>query len=184
MKTNPFIRKKAIKLIVCLGILTTSNIVSSHAKLDQESAASGSSYQGAMLITHGCDGSPTVSVSIRIPKEVKRVKPMAKAGWKVETTMEALAEPYELHGSTITEEIRDITWTGGSLPDDLYDAFMFRGTLPETEQEQTVYFLTVQQCDNGEFHRWIDVPEAGKSSDDLEKPAPLLKVMPAEEHQH
>lgn len=184
MKTPVLIHNKVIHLIISLGMLTLSTTVSAHAKLDQESADAGSSYQGAMLITHGCDGSPTVSVSIRIPKEVKRVKPMAKAGWKVETTMEALAEPYELHGSTISEEIRDITWTGGSLPDDLFDAFVFRGTLPETEQEQTVYFLTVQKCENGEFHRWIDVPEPGKSIDDLEKPAPLLKVMPVEEHHH
>jgi len=183
MKKTVF-NNKAIHLIFSLGMLTLSTTVSAHASLDQDTADADSSYQGAMMITHGCEGSPTISVSIRIPNEMKRVKPMAKAGWTVETTMETLAEPYEVHGSTITEEIREISWTGGSLSDDLYDAFMFRGTLPETEQEQTLYFLTVQKCANGEFHRWIDVPEAGKSSEDLEKPAPTLKVMPAEEHHH
>lgn len=177
MKSNT----RPASLFLSLSLLAASTAVSSHAKLDQETSESGSSYRGAMLITHGCDGSPTVYVSIRIPKEVKRVKPMAKAGWQLKTIMEKLDEPYELHGSTITEEIREITWSGGTLQDEFFDEFVFRGTLPE--QEQTLYFLTVQQCENGEFQRWIDVPETGKSIDDYEKPAPLLKIMP-KQHAH
>jgi uncharacterized protein YcnI len=168
-----------------LGVLAIPATVSAHASLDQESGTSGSSYRGAMLITHGCDTSPTISVRIRIPDGVKRVKPMAKAGWQIEVVMEKLDQPYEQHGNTITEEIREIAWSGGSLPDDNFDEFVFRGTLPETDQDMMLYFPVVQQCANGEFLRWIEIPEAGEAAEEYEadRPAPVLNIKP-EQHQH
>jgi uncharacterized protein YcnI len=35
----------------------------------------------------------------------------------------------------------------------------------------------VQECEKG-FHRWIEVPEDGKSRRDYNEPAPELKLLP------
>ena len=43
------------------------------------------------------------------------------------------------------------------------------------EGSTTLYFPVVQECAKG-VTRWIEVPEAGKSSHDYRAPAPALKL--------
>jgi uncharacterized protein YcnI len=96
--------------LVFLAILAgTSLSAYGHASFEQETADSDSTFRGAMVISHGCAGSPTMTVRIRIPDGVKRAKPMPKAGWELETVVEVLDEPYEYSESIITEEVREIT---------------------------------------------------------------------------
>ena len=156
------------------------NNVGAHASLEQETAVSGDSYRGALRITHGCNGSPTVSVRIRIPDGVTRTKPMPKPGWKLETVVKKLETPYERNDAMITEDVTELIWSGGKLRDDFFDEFVFRADLPETDKEKTLYFRAVQECENGEFHRWIEIPNPGENADDLREPAPALILLPGE----
>lgn len=49
-------------------------------------------------------------------------------------------------------------WSGGSLPDEHYDEFVFVGYLSDAlEPGKKLYFPVVQQCEQGEAH-WIGVP--------------------------
>lgn len=156
------------------------NNVMAHASLDQETAVSGSNYRGVLRITHGCNGSPTVSVRIRIPDGVTRTKPMPKPGWELETVVMKLETPYERNDAIITEDVTELIWSGGMLQDDFFDEFVFRADLPETGKETTLYFRTVQECENGEFHRWIEIPGPGENADDFREPAPALILLPGE----
>jgi uncharacterized protein YcnI len=178
MQLETSVRLSAIVIGISTWLLTSSTASFAHARLEQETAISGESYRGVMQIAHGCDGSHTVTVRIRIPSGVKQVQGMAKAGWTLNVVMEKLDQPYELQGSQVTEEVREIAWTDGSLSDNHIDEFVFSGILPEIKTETTLYFATVQQCENGELHRWIEIPEAGQSLDTLEKPAPFLMITP------
>ena len=40
-----------------------------------------------------------------------------------------------------------------------------------------VYFPIVQECADGAVHRWIEIPEPGKSADDYEEPAPGVTIV-------
>lgn len=146
-----------------------------HATLETREAAAGSTYKAVVRIGHGCGGKATLKLRVRIPEGLYNVKPMPKAGWTLELGRGAYAKAYDNHGTTLTEGVREITWTG-DLPDDYYDEFVFRGTVDKTIAPGTVLYVpVVQECD-GAAERWIEVPKDGGSADDLESPAPALLV--------
>ena len=153
-----------------------ANTAHAHATIEVKQAPAGSYYKMNLRVPHGCDGSPTVKVRVQIPDGVTGVKPQPKPGWKLTIVKAKYAEPIDDgHGGKITEGVKEITWTG-QLLDEHYDEFWARMKLPDKAGE-TLSFLTVQECKKG-VHRWIEVPEAGKSVDDYKQPAPQLKLLP------
>lgn len=151
----------------------------SHVTLEQGEAATGSAYKAVMRIGHGCDGSPTREVSVLIPQGLRGAKPQPKAGWTLRVDKAPLAEPYDSHGKTITEDVVRVTWTARSaedmLPDAFYDEFMVRGQL--VALPGALWFKIEQRCQVGEW-RWVETPPEGTSTRGLKAPAALLKVLP------
>lgn len=148
-----------------------------HAVLETGEAMAGTIYRGAIGITHGCKGSPTVSVDLTIPEGVIGVKPVAKPGWKIETHRGLYARQYPTPRGLLKEGVKEIVWSGGSLPDDFVDDFEFRGRIAATATG-TLYFPVVQSCAEGE-HRWVEIPQEGRDAADLDHPAPALIVLAA-----
>ncbi|MBP2232240.1 uncharacterized protein YcnI [Azospirillum agricola] len=146
-----------------------------HATLETAQAPSGSYYKAVIRIGHGCDGSPTTTVRVRVPEGVVAVKPMPKSGWTLSTVEGTYATPYENHGQTITKGVTEVVWTGGTLPDAWYDEFVFRAKLPEKAAGTVLHFPIVQECEKG-VHRWIEIPEPGRSTDDYKEPAPTVTL--------
>jgi uncharacterized protein YcnI len=142
-----------------------------HVTLEATEAGAGSTYKAVLRVPHGCDGSPTTAIRVKIPEGAIVAKPMPKAGWDLSTTEADYAAAYDYFGESITRGVTEIAWTGGSLPDAWYDEFVFRVRLPEGSAGDTVYFPVVQECESG-VHRWIEIPEPGRSADDYEEPAP------------
>jgi uncharacterized protein YcnI len=149
-----------------------------HSTLETQQAAVGSTYKGVMRVPHGCDSAPTLKVRIQIPEGVIAVKPMPKAGWKLETVKAPYKQSYDYHGTQMTEGVREIVWTG-ELLDEHYDEFVFRAYLTDSlKPDTTLYFPTVQECEGGKADRWIEIPAADKSPDDYRYPAPGVKLRP------
>ncbi len=176
-----FIPVANIRLLIIVIFSCLSTNVNAHASLEEATATAGKSHKAVLRITHGCSGSPTVSVRVRLPDGVKRAKPMPKPGWELEAKEEKLDKPYESRGATVTEDVREIHWKGGSLADNFFDEFVFRMEMPDVSEHTILYFRTVQECENGEAHRWIDIPGANENADDLESPAPFITLNPAED---
>lgn len=150
-----------------------------HITLETGEAAAGSTYKAVLRVGHGCgDGQPTTAVRVQIPEGVIDVKPMPKPGWTLETTVEPYAEPAELHGEAVTEGVREVIWSGGSLPDEHYDEFVMRVLLPAGEPGEVIYFPLVQECGEA-VSRWIEIPTEDQSADDLEEPAPSVTLTEA-----
>jgi uncharacterized protein YcnI len=146
-----------------------------HVTLEVGEAVSGSYYKATFTVPHGCAGSPTVKIRVRIPDGVTSIKPQARPGWKLATTKEKLATPLDDgHGGKITEAVREVSWSGGPLPDDQFEEFKIQMKLPDAP-ETTLYFPVVQECQKG-LTRWIEIPEPGKTSHDYREPAPALKL--------
>ena len=166
------------------GLLSVAAIgtAMAHATLETTEAPANSSYKAVIRIPHGCDGKPTQAVRVRVPEGVIVAKPMPKAGWQLATTKAPYAKAYDYYGSPVTEGVTEIAWTGGNLPDDWYDEFVFRARLTDFPEGSVVYFPIVQECADGAVDRWIEIPEAGKSADDYEMPAPGVTIVAGPAH--
>lgn len=172
------VRKRAAKAAVMPVVLALLALLpgaaDAHVSLQVKEAPAGSYYKAVLQVGHGCEGSPTREIRVKVPDGMVSAKPMPKPGWQVETVVGPLARPYESHGARIAEGVTEIRWTGGSLDDAHYDEFVFRGRLPD-EAGRVVHFPVVQLCEAGE-HRWIEVPEEGQP--EPEEPAPALRLTP------
>ena len=148
-----------------------------HITLEQGEAPVGAPYKAVFKVPHGCDGAATVKLTVTIPEGVIAVKPMVKSGWEIATQRGPYAKSYSyFHGAKFDQGVKDVTWSGGKLPDTFYDEFVLSVFLAgELTAGQTLYFPAVQTCEKGE-HRWVETPVPGKHSDG--DPAPGLKLLP------
>jgi periplasmic copper chaperone A len=149
-----------------------------HVTLETQEAPVGATYKAVLRVPHGCEGSPTVKIRVRIPEGVIAVKPMPKPGWTLETVKGKYAASYDYYGTATSEGVTEVVWSGGRLPDEFYDEFVFRGYLTAGLKPGVhLYFPVVQDCETG-TDRWIEIPAEGKDADDYETPAPGLKLLP------
>ena len=150
-----------------------------HVTLETQDAKVGGGYRAVLRVPHGCSGSATTSVRVKIPEGLIGVKPMPKPGWTLTTTAGKYPKTYKLFHAEVSEGVTEIGWSGGKLPDAWYDEFVFTGVLAgDLEAGKKLYFPVVQECEKG-VHRWIEIPAAGKSRSDYSEPAPELRLLPA-----
>ena len=150
-----------------------------HVTLEKSEAAVGGGYKAVFRVPHGCKGQATSSIRIQLPEGVVNAKPMPKAGWTLETVKGAYAKSYDYYGTPTSEGVKEVVWSGGKLLDEHYDEFVFRGYLTtDLKPDTMLYIPVVQECEGGGVERWIEIPAAGKVSDDYKFPAPGLKLAP------
>ncbi|MBN8995087.1 MAG: YcnI family protein [Rhizobiales bacterium] len=166
-------RKTVLPAAVMLALATSA--ASAHITLETSEAVAGSSYKAVFRVPHGCEGSATVKITVKIPEGFIAAKPMPHAGWNLDIVKGRYAKAYDYYGSKLDQGVTEITWSGGNLPDDYYDEFILRGMLASDLPASDIYFPVVQECEKG-VDRWIEIPEAGKP--EPETPAPGVKVLP------
>jgi periplasmic copper chaperone A len=163
-------------LAIATVLVVAAQSARGHATLDRSEAPADSFFHTFINVPHGCEGSATLKVRVRIPDGVIAVKPQPKHGWELAIQKEKLKTPIvDSHGRTITEAVVEVIWTG-KLLDENFDQFGMHMKLPDKPGE-TLYFPTVQECARG-VHRWIEIPAAGRSRGDYKEPAPFLKLLP------
>ena len=147
-----------------------------HITLENPQAEIGRSYKAVLRVPHGCNGSATVAIKVRIPEGFTDVKPMPKAGWKLDVMRGKYEKPASVRGTAVSEGVTEVDWSGGNLPDAYYDEFVLTGFVGEEAQAgETLYFRVVQECEKG-VNRWIEIPQAGQA--EPEEPAAGLKLLP------
>ena len=168
--------------LAALLIAPLSGNACAHPSLERREANVGAPYKAIMRMPHGCEGSATTRVRVQIPEGVIGVKPQPKPGWTIETTRGAYAHSYPYyHGATLTEGVREISWSG-KLLDEHFDEFVFSGFVAASlKAGEAVYFPTVQECEKGSS-AWIEIPATGQSSHDLKLPAPAVRLVQAQGH--
>jgi uncharacterized protein YcnI len=155
-----------------LAILTVPAFA--HVTLETQQAPVGAGYKAVLRVPHGCDGSATTAIRVRVPEGFLNAKPMPKAGWTLDIKSGDYARTYTLYGSPVKSGALEVGWSGGNLPDNEYDEFVLSGTLAgELAAGTTLYFPVIQVCTSGE-EDWLDT-----SGSEDGKPAPGLKLLPA-----
>jgi periplasmic copper chaperone A len=165
--------------IAITAALAAASSAYAHITLENQESPVGGPYKAVMQVPHGCGGTATTAIRVRIPEGILAVKPMPKPGWKLDTVSGKYPHSFSANGVKANEGITELRWSGGNLPNAYYDEFIFISTIAdELEAGKSVYFPVVQECEKG-VHRWIDIPSTGgHSRDETSEPAPGLKLLP------
>lgn len=164
--------------LIALAVATLLSVGSAkaHVVFDEAAVSAGQMSTVHLRVTHGCEGSPTRSITVTLPERLLRVTPRVVPGWRTSLTTRQLERPLELHGFTTTEAVGSITWSGGNLPDGMYETFEFRFQAPNTPGD-TLRFPVSQTCRKGST-KWDGIPAPGQAAFDLPTPAPFIAVTP------
>ncbi|WP_051063068.1 DUF1775 domain-containing protein [Ilumatobacter nonamiensis] len=149
------IRTAAVVLFAAASTLLVASPALAHIDPDPSEAQAGSRLSVGFTVEHGCDGSATTSLDMRLPDGVTDATPEPPQGWE----------------GSLADDV--LTFVGGPLPADQELTFNVALTLPPTP-DTIIYFPFVQRCEVGEI-RWIDVPSDG-SGDELDEPAPAMAL--------
>jgi periplasmic copper chaperone A len=161
-------------LVVGASVLLLTEAALAHVGLEIREATAGSYYHATFNVPHGCAGSATTAITVEVPPEIVTAKPQPKPGWTLRITHEKLPQPVTVEGNQLTERVKEVSWSGGKLPDQEFDSFTMMVHLPD--HAGPLYFPTVQHCESGET-RWTDMPPAGKTSRDVPHPPPVVTLV-------
>lgn len=172
---------RLIKLGTVAGVATAivaliGTPAAAHVTVTPTTTVAGEYAVLTVSVPHGCDGSGTTKVAIKIPTEINAVTPTLNQGWNVEKVMVPLNPPVkDAHGNELTQRVDQVVYTAKApLPDGYRDAFELSVKLPDAAGT-TLIFPSVQTCEQGETG-WVEVPGAGQKADDLEHPAPSFTL--------
>jgi uncharacterized protein YcnI len=161
--------------IAAAAAVVSCSVAMAHVTVQPADAPADSYAHLAFTVPHGCNGSATTALRIKLPEGILSAKPQMKPGWNVEIKTRKLDAPAQgPHGKSVTDVVDEVVWRGGTLPDNLYDTFGLIVRLPD-KAGQNLYFPVVQECDLG-VERWIEIPSAGQGPDKLRAPAPVVRL--------
>lgn len=160
---------------LCAAIPTLAR---AHASLETGTSGANALYKAVLRVPHGCDGAATRTVRLSIPEGVIAVKPMPKAGWHLTTVKGDYARTYDYYGTPTASGVTEIVWSGGNLPDEFYDEFVFRGRITDFPAGHVLAFPAVQECDTGSV-AWTEIAAIGQDPHSLAHPAPTVTITAA-----
>lgn len=150
------------RLAICMSAVAASCVAAtflsvgvSYAHVETEPVAveAGKSATVSFSPSHGCDGSPTISLAFKMPGSVSNAAAVAKTGWETSTADGV------------------VTFSGGSLEATTVENFDITFTAPAAAGP--IFFPVVQKCEKGEIN-WIDMPNPDGT--EAEFAAPLVNV--------
>jgi uncharacterized protein YcnI len=156
-----------VKLALALGaaLAFASTPGAAYVGLNPIQAPAGSDQTLAFVVGHGCNGSPTVRLRVRLPDGVENAKALPKEGWKESAS----------RSNASTMRVDEALWFGGKLDADKSAEFAVSLRLPDTPGA-TLFFPVVQECEKG-ANRWIEVPGPGLAVNARRYPAPGLILL-------
>lgn len=149
------------------ALLLAALPAAAHVTFATQEAAAGDTFEVNLKVPHGCNGSPTLRLRVRIPKGILEAKPQAKPGWKELLVDGKGGGPGE------------IAWHG-RLPDKETGEFVFSARAAADIKPGTIlHFPVVQECEKG-VERWIDTKSKGGTGHgpDDDSPAPAIRILP------
>jgi uncharacterized protein YcnI len=178
--TRTATRLGVVSAVAGLG-LAVAGPASAHVTITPSDTAAGAYSVLTVSVPHGCDGSATTKVAIRMPEEITEVTPTRNPFYDLRKVTTKLDKPITAEdGDQITERTSEVVYTARTpLPDGERDAFELSLQLPEDAEGKTLVFPAIQTCEKGQT-AWTEVPAAGQTEDDLEHPAPSVTVTAAE----
>ena len=147
------IRMSAVAASCVAASFLFTGVSYAHVETEPVAVEAGKSATVSFSPSHGCDGSPTISLAFKMPGSVSNAVPVAKTGWETSTADGV------------------VTFSGGSLEATTVENFDITFTAPA--DAGPIFFPVVQKCEKGEIN-WIDMPNPDGT--EAEFAAPLVNV--------
>lgn len=173
--------KLKLKLFVAIAAFTSllvPGVAAAHVTVSPGVAPAEGYAMLSFTVPHGCEDAATTSVSVKMPPQVISATPGVVPGWKIKTVEGKLPKPVAQEGETVTEGVREVTWTGGPLSPDQLQQFPLSVSIAGKEGD-AVEFKIIQGCEGGAETAWIQSTPA--SGGEPEHPAPTVTLEAAEE---
>ncbi|HWT93399.1 MAG TPA: YcnI family protein [Solirubrobacteraceae bacterium] len=168
-------QRKTIAAAVAATCLAVPSAAAAHVTVSPEQIpAEGYSFVD-VNVPHGCEESPTTSITVQLPDSVVGATPEVATGWTIKVKEGKLPKPIEQHGETITEGPREVTWSGGNLDAHQLQRFGMSIQTAGTAGE-SAYFKILQKCKEGET-AWAEIPVEGE--EEPEAPAATVQLIAA-----
>jgi len=147
------IRMSAVAASCVAASFLFAGVSFAHVETEPAAVEAGKSATISFSPSHGCDGSPTISLAFKMPGSVSNAVAVAKTGWETSTADGV------------------VTFSGGSLGATTVENFDITFTAPAAAGP--IFFPVVQKCEQGEIN-WIDMPNPDGT--EAEFAAPLVNV--------
>lgn len=155
-------RGGAVSGLVAAGLIALSAApAAAHVTITPSTTAAGATAVVRMEVPHGCEGSATTDLAVRMPEGVSDLAADDTERWSAEAAVGSIT----FH-------------TDSPLPDALRDEVVFSVRLPDQAGAELV-FPVVQRCQEGES-AWTEVAADEASREALEMPAPVIVVTGAD----
>lgn len=144
-------------VIAVASLVGFASSASAHVHSVPEKVVAGAATTVSFVIGHGCAGSPTTKVAIKVPSTVTNVAGVAPKGWKA--TVNGMVVTFS--GSTLATKLADKT------------KGLFGVSFVAPSTTGVLEFPTVQTCLKGATS-WIQPPPASGKEPDY--PIPTVEV--------
>lgn len=145
-------------------VLAAPLAASAHVHVTPDESAAGTTTRLDFSFSHGCEDSPTTSIAISIPDGVDGVTPVLDGAWTIDREVGTDGIPTKVTYTAVTPVESGVA---ASVALDVIFASSASGT--------QVAFPVLQTCEVGQTD-WAEVAEEGQSEDDLDSPAPVVRV--------
>lgn len=161
-------------------VLGAAGAATAHVGITPSATDAGAPSLLTVAIPHGCGDSPTTKVAISLPTELVDAQPTVNANWNVEKVTQKLDAPQKLaDGASVTQRTSQIVYTAKTpLDSHLRDTFVLSVKLPADAAGKTLYFPTLQTCEQGSTD-WNEIPADKAGHDSVKSPAPSVAVTAA-----
>jgi uncharacterized protein YcnI len=173
-------RKRIVLALVTVFALALPSLASAHVTVSPDEAPAEGYATLTFTVPHGCDGAATNSLQVKMPDQVVSATPGVVPGWNIKTKEGKLANPVVQEGEKVTSGVREVTWSGGPLPDGQLQQFVLSVSFAGKEGE-AAEFKAIQGCVDGSQTAWIQ--ETPASGEEPEHPAPTVMLGAADEGQ-
>lgn len=140
---------------------------SAHVHVDPGTAPAGQTVPVTFSFEHGCDGSPTVSLTVSIPSGVGNATPQVQGGWSIHRDLRPDGTPSR------------VTYTADTpIQSGLAASVGMNVLFDSTPRASRVAFPVLQTCASGATS-WVQIPRLGQDPESLSTPAPVVTVTPS-----
>jgi uncharacterized protein YcnI len=156
-------------LVAGVAVLALPAAAEGHVSLHPNTLPAGSFPTITLRVPSEEPNASTSKVAVQFPPGFIGAQPAYLPGWKSDVVTSKLAQPVQTDEGTVSEQVKEIVWSGGKIPAEHFQDFAISTTIPEDDDGKALAFKTVQTYDNGKVSRWIGPA-------DSEEPAPTVNV--------
>ena len=174
-------RRRTLAAATAAVLLAVPVAAQAHVTIQPQEIPAASFTRVDVRVPNERDDAGTTKVEVQMPDGIASTSYEAEPGWRIRVVMEEAAEPIDLHGEEVTEQVDRVIFTGdgkrGIIRPGEFKDFGLSVRTPDGEPGEALTFKALQTYEGGEVVRWIG-PE------DADEPAPTVTLAAPPEEGH